>query len=151
MVYLLDTNVILRLFNSADPLYLEARTAVTSLHQRQDDLVIAAQNAAEFWNACTRPVTARGGYGLSVAEANNRLQLLEFMFPVRFDSPASYQEWRRLITTCNVRSVQVHDARLAALMLTNSISHILTFNVADFRRYPGISAVTPTDVIAGGP
>jgi predicted nucleic acid-binding protein len=32
----------------------------------------------------------------------------------------------------------VHDARLAAVMLAHGVNHILTFNVDDFRRYPGI-------------
>jgi hypothetical protein len=44
---------------------------------RVDELVMATQNLAEFWNVCTRPATARGGLGLSIAETDRRLSVLE--------------------------------------------------------------------------
>lgn len=43
--------------------------------------------------------------------------------------------------------VSVHDARLVATMNAFSISHILTLNASDFKRYSGIVAWTPTDVV----
>jgi len=53
-----------------------------------------------------------------------------------------------LVVTFNVSGVQVHDARLVALMKVNVISHILTFNVGDFARYSseGIVAVAPETI-----
>jgi hypothetical protein len=48
-----------------------------------DILVTAAQCAAEFWNVCTRPTTARGGFGLSIPEAGRRLRVLEGLFHIR--------------------------------------------------------------------
>ena len=47
--------------------------------------------------------------------------------------------------------IQVHDARLVAVMLVHGIENILTLNVTDFQRYPGISAVHPQKVITGTP
>jgi hypothetical protein len=44
--------------------------------------------------------------------------------------------------------VQVHDARLVAAMEVQGISHILTFNVTDFVRYPDITVVHPQDLAA---
>ena len=41
--------------------------------------------------------------------------------------------------------MQVHDARLAAAMLAHGLTHILTFNADDFRRYPGIVPITPDE------
>lgn len=49
-----------------------------------------------------------------------------------------------------VRGVKVHDARIAAAMRAYGVSHILTFNGADFRRYPGIVAVAPTAFTING-
>ncbi len=40
-----------------------------------------------------------------------------------------------------VSGVQVHDAHLVAAMLANGITHILTFNAADFTRYTGAGIV----------
>src|SRR5262249_53061423 len=38
------------------------------------------------------------------------------------------------------------DARLASAMQRHSITHILTFNTADFARYPGLTALAPSHV-----
>jgi len=53
---------------------------------------------------------------------------------------------RRTRSNGFVSGRQVHDARLAAVMLAHGVSHVLTFNVEDFRRYPGIVTVNPHDV-----
>jgi len=44
---------------------------------------------------------------------------------------------------------QVHDAHLAATMLTYGVTRILTFNDADFHRYPDIHAIHPASTAAG--
>ncbi len=49
-----------------------------------------------------------------------------------------------------VSGIQVHDARLVAVMRVHGIAHILTLNVGDFQRYPGINAVHPRQLIATG-
>jgi predicted nucleic acid-binding protein len=77
MVVLLDSGILLRLVNRADPEHATVRAALRLLKQRGNVLVMATQNVAEFWNVCTRPASARGGYGLSVAETAQRLRLLE--------------------------------------------------------------------------
>ena len=86
------------------------------------------------------------GYGLSIAEADRRLRVIERLFQVLPDSPAAYQAWRRLIVTHVVQGVQVHDARLVALMQVDGIAHILTLNGSDFTRYPGILPIAPTSL-----
>lgn len=110
---------------------------------------MAVQGAAEFWNVCTRPAAARGGLGLSVSQTDKYLSRLERQFAVRTESAASFAIWRRLIVTHTVQGVQVHDARIAGLMLANGISYILTYNGKDFTRFPGITALSPADVVAG--
>lgn len=42
--------------------------------------------------------------------------------------------------------IQVHDARLVAAMKVHGVARILTINVTDFSRYPGINAFAPTDI-----
>jgi hypothetical protein len=41
-----------------------------------------------------------------------------------------------------------HDARIVAAMQRHQLSHILTFNVEDFRRYPAIQVLNPHAVAA---
>jgi predicted nucleic acid-binding protein len=151
MTVLVDSGVLLRLLEPTDPLHATVRGAVRALRARGDSLVIAAQNAAEFWNVCTRPVSARGGFGLSVADADRRLRLVERLFPVVADSAAAYHVWRGLLVTHGVQGVQVHDARLVALMQVHGITHVLTLNGSDFSRFPGVVPLEPAGVIAPPP
>jgi hypothetical protein len=43
---------------------------------------------------------------------------------------------------------QAFDAHLAAVMMESGLDCILTSNVDDFRRYPGVTAVNPQSVVA---
>lgn len=149
MLVLLDSGILLRLVNRSDPEHATVRAALRLLKQRGDSLVVAPQNIAEFWNVCTRPASARGGYGLSVAETAQRLRLLERLFKLVSETPAAYPVWKQLVLTHAVIGVQVHDARLAALMTAQGIAHILTLNTADFSRFPKIVAQSPSDVVKG--
>jgi predicted nucleic acid-binding protein len=63
------------------------------------------------------------------------------------DSPAVYEEWKRLVATHAVRGVKVHDARLVAAMNVHGVRRILTFNTADFSRFE-IEALHPSAVTA---
>jgi len=148
MHVLVDTGVLLRLLNRADPQHGDIRRAVRTLKGRGDTPATSPQNVAEFWNVCTRPASARGGYGLSIDETDRRVRLVERLVRVLPDAVAAYRLWRQLVTAHAVRGVQVHDARLVAWMHAHGITHVLTLNGADFARYPGITALAPADVLA---
>ena len=144
MLYLVDTNILLRFADRSHSLYPLIRTAIRKLRQDRHKLQITSQNCVEFWNVATRPVE-KNGFGFTPSNADRLLQSIERLFPVLPDSPKIYEEWRRLVVTFDVSGVQVHDARLVAFMKVNAISHILTLNVEDFKRYisEGIVAVAP--------
>jgi predicted nucleic acid-binding protein len=146
MDVLADSGILLRLLEPTDPLHATIDQAVRVLHARGDRIVISPQNVAEFWNVCTRPATARGGYGLSVAETNRRLAIFEAAFAVLSEPPAAYRLWRSLVVTHAVQGKQVHDARLVALMQAHGITHVLTLNESDFTRYPGIIPINPASL-----
>ena len=144
MIYLVDTNVLLRFADRSHPCYPRVRAAVRTLRAEGHRLRATSQNCVEFWNVATRPAD-RNGLGLEPADADRLLRLVERLFPVLPDVPAVYPQWRQLVVAFGVSGVQVHDARLVAAMTVHSVSHILTFNVADFVRYAtlGIVAVDP--------
>lgn len=148
MFYLIDTNVLLRFADRSHPVHPLIRNAMRSLRQDGHQLRITSQNCIEFWNVATRPIE-RNGFGLTPPETARLLQLIERLFPVLPDRSEIYQEWRRLVVVFGVLGVQVHDARLVASMKVNAISHILTFNVKDFKRYisEGIVAVAPGTIV----
>ncbi len=145
--YLLDTNILLRWANPSDSQHAEVKSALTALQTAGEPLFIAPQNVAEFWNTATRPLY-KNGFGWTPAQAGAEVTRLEGLFTVLEESRAAYDEWRRLVVDANVSGVQVHDARLAALMRVSSIDRLLTLNVRDFVRF-GVTPITPQEINAG--
>lgn len=148
MLYLLDTGILLRLRTPADPNYGDIRSALRALRSQDHGFVTTAQNIGEFWNVATRPVTARGGYGLTPHLAESRLKLIERIVTILPDTPAVYPIWRKLVVSRSVLGVQVHDARIVAMMQVHAVPHLFTLNPQDFKRFPEVSVVTPTQVLA---
>ncbi len=116
MLVLVDSGLLLRFLEPSAPQHAAIRGAVRTLRSGGGTLVTAAQYLAEFWNVCTRPTSARGGFGLPIAEPDRRPRIIERLFCVLPDNQAAYQTWRRLLVAHAVKGVQVHDARLGALM-----------------------------------
>jgi hypothetical protein len=69
-------------------------------------------------------------------------------FPPTFPGPIfTLTMTDALVSSHAVQGVAVHDARLVAVMITESITHVLTLNPGDFSRYTQITTVTPADLI----
>jgi len=145
LAYLADTNILLRISQRQDPQYQIIRTALRLLRTRGANLCFTSQNLAEFWNVCTRPIE-NNGYGLSTAETDRRAGLIEAGFTFLPDSEQIHTEWRKLVVIHSVIGVKVHDARLVAAMHVHGITNLLTLDEADFRRYPGITIVHPSQI-----
>ena len=64
------------------------------------------------------------------------------------DERAIFEQWRPLVLDNAVKGPRAHDTRYVAAMKRHGISHILTYNERDFRRYDGITALTPNSEIA---
>jgi predicted nucleic acid-binding protein len=126
-------------------MFFSATTAISILLKRGEELYITPQNLIEFWNVCTRPKN-KNGLGYSITETREEVAKLKTMFPLLLDTSAIYPEWERLVSTYEVKGVNVHDARLVAAMLIHGLTHILTFNIDDFRRYVEITSVNPGDI-----
>ena len=147
MIYIPDTNNLLRLAVRADAQHTIVLSAIRKLKANGDKIYILPQTCVEFWNVCTRPVS-RNGFGLSVQQANHSLRLVEKIFPLLPDDENVHREWRKLVVRFGVSGVQVHDARIVAAMLAHQVTHILTFNISDFTRYSsvGIAAIDPKNL-----
>ena len=55
MIYLVDTNVLLRSIQQADPMHADAKRAAATLTRQDQQLSIVAQNLIEFWAVATAP------------------------------------------------------------------------------------------------
>ncbi len=143
--YLIDTNILLRLSKQDDPQHGLVQNELENLDKQGAALYFSLQNIAEFWNVCTRPVD-KNGYGLSIDETKLRVEAIERTMTLLPDNERVYPLWRGIVAENNVRGVQVHDARLAALMQSHGVTHILTLNQPDFVRYAEIRVVRPGQV-----
>jgi len=142
--YLIDTNVLLRASTPKSAQHASAVQAITRLLSRGEELLLAPQVLVEFWSVATRPVEVNG-YGWPAKEAEVKVAELLRQFPMLPETPAVFPEWLRLVSRHGVLGKQVHDARLAAMMNTHGVPHLLTFNVGDFQPY-GIIALSPEQV-----
>ena len=145
MSYLIDTNVLLRLAQPKNPDQREARRALGILRRQPEFLGIIPQNLIEFWAVATRPA-AYNGLDLTVDETARQISKLKALFTLLPDSSTVFHEWEQLVVKHQVLGKQAHDARLVAAMTVNKLTHILTFNTRDFKRYDTITAVDPSSV-----
>ncbi|HET9283391.1 MAG TPA: PIN domain-containing protein [Candidatus Angelobacter sp.] len=143
--YLLDTNVILRLYHPHSPEFPFIRKAITSLHRTNVGLYYFSQNLIEFWSVSTRPIS-QNGYGLSPAETDQNAKQIEKAFILLPEVKTIHNEWRRLVVDYGVSGAKVHDARLVAGMIAHGIRHILTLDESDFARYTEVIAVSPKNI-----
>jgi len=145
MPVLVDTNILVRAVERRHPLMRTARRALLALVRNGEELCVTPQNIAEFWNVCTRPVNLNG-LGNSITATDKLASRIETFFTVLPDSMEAFRIWRRLIVEHEVRGAKVHDARLAAIMQAHDIRKILTFNTGDFKRFPHLVALHPTEL-----
>ena len=146
MNILADTNLLLRSLQPGSPHHAAATASITELRRRGGQLCVVPQVLYEFWTVCTRPA---GEYGLGLttsqaqAEQDKTLALLTLL-P---DNASILPEWQRLVVQHDVKGRNAHDARLVAAMNVHGVSQILTFNGADFTRYPGIAVLDPQSFV----
>jgi len=56
---------------------------------------------------------------------------------------------RNLVQQHSVSGKPARDARIAAAMIVHGITHILTLNVGDFKRFPKITVLHPAEMTTG--
>ena len=146
MKWLADSNILLRSVQTAHPVYGDVARAVSVLLARGDELCVIAQNLIEFWAVVMRPI-ANNGLGLTIARASQELIKLKASFPVLPDTADILPEWEQLVVQHQVLGKQVYDTRLVAAMTVHNLTHLLTFNTGDFKRFPVITAADPQTII----
>jgi predicted nucleic acid-binding protein len=149
MAFLLDTSILVRLANVNDAQHSVAAGAVLELHRRSEVLHITPQVLIEFRNVATRPKSANGA-GLSIVDAEAHAATFEAKFALLAETPDIFTRWKALVGALGIIGKQVHDARIIAVCHVHAVTHLLTFNVAHFRRLagfgPGVVVVDPATI-----
>lgn len=148
MSYLVDTNVLLRSVQNSHPMQSDADRAITQLLLDNPEAVyVIPQNLIEFWAVATRP-HIQNGLGLSIEETASQVAYFKSIFKLLPDNDAIFREWELLVRQNQVVGKHVYDARLAAAMNVHHLTHLVTFNTADFKRFSEITAVSPITLIS---
>jgi predicted nucleic acid-binding protein len=138
---LLDTNLLGRLTDSADPQCSTARQAIHVLLARGERLIIIPQNLYEFWAVATR-TAKQNGLGMSAEQASQWIRFFQRRFILLPDQESLPSVWHNLVRAHNIKGFHAHDARLVAAMQTYGIQRMLTFNIKHFTPFP-ITAIDP--------
>jgi predicted nucleic acid-binding protein len=147
MSWLFDTSVLIRSVQVGTPRHSLALQAAIALESRKEVLCIVPQNFVEFWAVATRPKEANG-LGFSIDDTRNEIGRLKLLFVLENEDETVFENWEGLVEKYAVSGKPTHDARIVAAMQTHNIENLLTFNVADFKRYsPIINVFAPEDVI----
>jgi len=94
MAIAVDTNALLRFFQRSHPQHLVVRGAARRLRVSGEDVCVLPQNVVEYWNVATRPPAARGGFGLTLRQANQQVRTTERLFTLLPDTPDVHIEWK---------------------------------------------------------
>lgn len=150
MIVLLDSNILIHFASPTDAAHPVVVQAIVALQAAGFAPHIVPQTLYEFWVVATRPTTSRG-LGLSVAECDALVSALEAVFPLLDDKPGLLAEWRKLAVAYDCKGKAAHDARIVAAMNTHGVVRVMTQNVSDFTRYPGLIVLDPNAVATGAP
>src|SRR5215208_4235332 len=113
MQILLDSNILLRLVNAADPQNQLSWDAVRMLHLKNEQLCLVPQNVYEFWSASTRPLL-NNGLGLTVAQVQSEIGKFKRLFILLDDTPHVFPQWEKLVAQHSIVGKNAHDTRLVA-------------------------------------
>ena len=141
---LLDTNVLGRMTDSADPHCAASRKAIRVLLASGEQLAMLPQNLYEFWAIATR-APAVNGLGMTINQASQWLGYFQRRFILLPDRDDLVRRWHDLVKSLSISGFPAHDARLVAAMQCYGISRLLTFNSHDFKDLP-VTVVDPDSV-----
>lgn len=142
MMVLLDTNVVVAFLRRGHLRHVAATSAVKRFSTDNHELCLVPQVCYEFWVVATRPLSSNG-LGLQREEALRELVKVQELFSLMRDERTVFDIWQSILGNQVVMGKQGHDARLVAAMQRHGITHLLTFNIADFRRYSSVELLNP--------
>lgn len=146
MSFAVDTNVLLRSIDDGHVAQPIAQGGLFALRDSGEIVSVFPQNLIELWAVATRPL-ANNGLGWDIGRAEQELAALKNLFVVLADTDAIMAEWERLVVHHRVIGKQAHDAHLVASMLVHRVTHLLTFNDTDFKRFPEITVLNPRSLL----
>lgn len=129
----IDTNVFVYSRFPNSPQYEVARESLRRAAASDEPLRISRQVIREYLAAVTRPQAWTDA--MVIGDVLDDVSRLTDNFEILEDGPVVAESLISLCREVPVGGKQIHDANIVATMLAHGERRLLTFNVADFRRY----------------
>jgi len=128
-----DTNVLVNARFTDAPHHAAARASLENANSNSEPLRISRQILREYLAVVTRPQS----WSVSIVRDDALADVDRFAaaFEVLEDGPVVTDLLVSLCRKTPVGGKQIHDANIVATMLAYGERRLLTFNVADFRRF----------------
>lgn len=138
---LLDSNILIHGNQDAIPHFETITSRLMEFAENDEDLVICPRVLYEFYVVVTRPIIARGGLGISSADALSLIDKFQTAYTFINDPVDLFSTWLQLIVRYGTAGIAAHDTRLVAFMQRQDIESIFTMNANDFNRYNDIITI----------
>jgi len=139
-----DTNVLVYASQRSSRFHAHAVARLERARHDGEDLWISRQVLREYLATTTRPQPDQAP-PLTAMQAIADVEGFERDFNLAEDGPEVFTTLLGLLRRFPTAGKQVHDANLVATMLVHGVGRLLTFNVADFRRFGAVIALEPVD------
>jgi predicted nucleic acid-binding protein len=145
-VLFVDTNVLLTATDELREHHRDAQHILTGAAGRGVHLAVSGQILREYLVVATRP-SAGNGLGLRPEDALSNVEAFLKHVVVYDETEAVSRRLRELVRTGALAGTRIHDANVAATMLTHGLTKILTQNAPDFDGLPGITPLDFSDTV----
>jgi len=144
-IYFVDTNILLTATDELRKGYPDVNLVLKKAHEGFLHLYLSGQVLREYMVVATRP-RSLNGYGLSSDEALGNVALFRRLCSFCDETEDSHKKLKDIIEQHQLKGKRVHDANIAAVMYTNNIKKILTYNTSDFIKISNINPVEPQGI-----
>lgn len=139
--WFVDANILVFAANPLSPWHTAAVMRLREARRDKISLVVSPQVVREFIAAASR--FAAGESPPPTDPILENVRRIRAGFILVDETAATMDRLADLLKTIPTRGKQVHDANIAATMLTHGIPTLLTHNTVDFARFAGLIRIVP--------
>ncbi len=128
-----DTNILAYISLANSPFHLDARNKLNAYLQQGYEPWISRQIIREYLVVMSRALADQVGFDAAQLVADT--EKLTAQFQIADDTEIVSKTLFHLVEKYAVQGKTIHDCNIVAAMMTNGITHLLTNNEGDFKRY----------------
>ena len=138
----LDTNILLAATDENRAGHDRIHDILMQAHRGEIHLYLNGQVLREYYVVATRPKEVNG-FGLSPEEAISNGEFFRKLADYCEETEDVHRHLKMLIRTYSLSGKRIHDANIAAAMVSCNLKRILTFNGRDFSCFRELEILSP--------